>query len=305
MSRLPEGLLLVDKCAGVTSHDMVAMVRRLTGQRRTGHAGTLDPFATGLLPMMLGRATRLIRFLPSSPKVYEGVLELGRTTSSDDTTGETLTGHAGPLPSPEQVLEAAAGFTGAISQVPPAVSARKIDGQRMYRLARRGETVEAPASRVQVFEFSLTGTDRPDAWAFVARVSPGTYIRALARDLGERLGCGGVLAALRRTAIGPLKVENAVPLKDRADPEQVPDLSSRIVPLDDLPLDLSRFELGSAREAALFASGGRLILPDRYQPGQMLQVTGPEGALLGVGENAGGVLQPRVVLPPPAPACPG
>ncbi len=306
MSRLPEGLLLVDKCAGVTSHDMVSQVRRLTGQRKAGHAGTLDPFATGLLPMMLGRGTRLIRFLPSSPKVYEGVLELGRTSSSDDTTGEPLGVHSGPLPTPDQVLEAAARLTGPLSQVPPNVSARKVNGERMYRLARRGETVAAPAAEVQVFEFSLHSTGRPEAWSFVARVSPGTYIRALARDLGADLGCGGVLASLRRTAIGPFRVENAVPLPEWAEPEQVPDLGSQVIPLDDLPLDLPSLQVGPGREAALFTSGGRLVLPERFEEGQMLRVAGPDGTLLGVGEYSDGVLHPRVVLPPPEePPCPG
>ncbi len=296
----------MDKCAGVTSHDMVAQVRRLTGQRRTGHAGTLDPFATGLLPMMLGRATRLVRFLPSSPKVYEGVLELGRTTSSDDVTGELLTEHHGPLPEPERILEAAGRFKGLLLQVPPAVSARKVGGERMYRLARRGQTVSAPAAEVEVFEFSLSRTDRRSAWSFVAQVSPGTYIRALARDLGAALGCGGVLASLRRTAIGPLKVENAVPLPEWAEPQQVPDLAAQVIPLDNLPLGLPSIRIPTRRDADLFLSGGRLVLPDRFESGQLLRVTGPEGTLLGVGENAGGVLQPRVVLPARSqPACPG
>ncbi len=306
MSGLPEGLLLVDKYAGVTSHDMVSQVRRLTGQRRTGHAGTLDPFATGLLPMMLGRATRLIRFLPSSPKVYEGVLELGRTSSTDDGTGEILAEHSGPLPEPAEVLSAARRLTGPLLQTPPAVSARKVDGQRMYRLARRGEAVTAPPAEVRVFEFSLTGTDRPAAWSFTAKVSPGTYIRALARDLGAALGCGGMLTVLRRTAIGPFRVEDAVPLPERREPDQTPDLAARIIPLNDLPLDLPSFRTENRSDAGVFLSGGKVALVERFPPGTMLQVSGPDGTLLGVGESTGGELQPRVVLPEPErPACPG
>ncbi|MBD3867081.1 MAG: tRNA pseudouridine(55) synthase TruB [Acidobacteria bacterium] len=306
MKQLPEGLLLVDKCAGVTSHDVVAQVRRLTGQRKTGHAGTLDPFATGLLPMMLGRGTRLIRFLPSSPKVYQGTLQLGRTTSSDDVTGETLTEHGGRLPDGDGVLQAAGKLTGLIRQVPPAVSARKVDGERMYRRARRGETVEAPATEVEIFEFSLSPTDSPAIWSFTAQVSPGTYIRALARDLGAALECGGVLASLKRTAIGPFRVEDAVPLPEWARPEQVPDLAEHVTSLDHLPLDLPSLQIENQRDAGLFLSGGRLDLGNRAGTGPQFRVTGPDGTLLGVGEDNGGVLQPRVVLPTPdSPACPG
>lgn len=306
MSRLPEGLLLVDKCAGVTSHDMVAQVRRLTGQRKTGHAGTLDPFATGLLPMMLGRGTRLIRFLPSSPKSYEGVLELGRTTNTDDLTGEELTVSDRPLPAPEEVLAQAGKLTGRLSQVPPAVSARKVDGERMYRLERRGEAVEAPATDVDIFDFSLGRTENPALWSFRAQVSPGTYIRALARDLGAALGCGGLLVSLRRTAIGPFRVEDAFPLPEWATLEQVPDLPSRVIPLNDLPLDLPTLQIENLRETGLFLSGGRLVVGERFAPGAFIRVDDPDGVLLGVGENKGGVLQPRVVLPPPPQTgCPG
>ena len=306
MSDLPEGLLLIDKCGGVTSHDMVSQVRRLTGQRRTGHAGTLDPFATGLLPMMLGRATRLIRFLPSSPKVYEGVLELGRTSSSDDVTGEILTEHAGPLPQPAEVLSAARQLTGPLLQTPPAVCARKVDGERMYRLARRGEAVTAPPAAVTVFEFKLTGTDLSKAWSFVAQTSPGTYIRALARDLGAALGCGGMLTTLRRTAIGPFRIEDAIPLSERREPDPIPDLAARVIPLNDLPLDLPSFRIENRSDAVVFLSGGKVALVERFTPGTMLQVSGPDGTLLGVGECTGGELQPRVVLPAPEhPACPG
>jgi tRNA pseudouridine55 synthase len=285
---------------------MVAQVRRLTGQRRIGHAGTLDPFATGLLPMMLGRATRLIRFLPSSPKIYEGVLELGRTTSSDDVTGEVLTEAHDRLPGVDAVLDAARNLTGLISQVPPAVSARKVAGERMYHLARRGETVQAPASEVTVFEFNLSPTGSPESWSFTAQVSPGTYIRALARDLGAALGCGGILVALRRTGIGPFQVQDAVPLPEWARPEQVPDLSAQVTALNDLPLDLPALLIDNQRDASLFLSGGRLVLGDRAGSGALFRVAGPDGALLGVGERQGEVLQPRVVVPAQEPpACPG
>ena len=141
-----EGLLLVDKSAGLTSHDVVSRVRRGCQLRRVGHAGTLDPMATGLLPLVLGRATRLVRFLPHSPKEYTGSLRLGVTTNTDDRTGRVLTRHRGPLPEADRVVAAARVLEGTHAQVPPDVSARHIGGRRMYELAREGAKIEAPAA---------------------------------------------------------------------------------------------------------------------------------------------------------------
>ena len=188
-----DGLLLIDKSSGPTSHDVVQSVRRLTGQRRVGHAGTLDPLATGLLPVLLGRATRLARFLPHSPKHYEGLLRLGLTTVTDDITGEELTCHAGTLPDPASVAAAAERLQGSHPQIPPAVSARKVGGKRLYRLARQGIRVEAAPRQVDVNRFEIAPVkDDPAQYEFSAEVSGGTYVRALIRDLGAALGCGGV-----------------------------------------------------------------------------------------------------------------
>ena len=155
MSDLPVGLLLVDKPEGPTSHDIVAWVRRASGQRRVGHAGTLDPMASGLLPLVLGAATRLVRFLPSEPKVYRGRFELGWTSHTDDVTGRPLARHDGPLPDADAVIRASGELEGERPQIPPSVSARKVGGVRMYRLARRGVAVEAPASTVVVAGFEI------------------------------------------------------------------------------------------------------------------------------------------------------
>ena len=288
-----EGLLLVDKPEGPTSHDVVARVRRVLGQRRVGHTGTLDPMASGVLALVLGRATRLARFLPGEPKTYTGTLRLGITTDTDDTTGSERTLHDGPLPSPEEVVAQAGRLEGPQQQVPPAVSARKVDGVRMYRLARKGRPVRAEPRPVQVFRFRLEPTGDPALWDFVVSVSAGTYVRALARDLGEALGCGGALAALRRTAIGPLGIAQAAPL------EPWPVLSAEalraaLVPLDTLPLALPTVRLGSDADLLRFLHGG--VVPTSEQIAGQARVEGPDGGFAGVGEIVSGALHPRVVL---------
>jgi len=205
-----DGLLLLDKPPGPTSHDIVDRVRRATHTRRVGHAGTLDPPATGLLVAVLGRATRLVRFLPDAPKGYSGTFRLGVTTATDDLTGATLTRHDGPLPAHEQVVSAAARFVGSLLQTPPSISARSVGGKRLYRLARRGRAVTAPAVRVQVERLEIEPLAEPGLYAFSAEVSAGTYVRSLVRDLGWALECGAAVDTLRRTRIGPLGVEDAL-----------------------------------------------------------------------------------------------
>lgn len=288
-----EGLLLIDKPEGPTSHDIVALVRRATGQRRVGHAGTLDPMASGLLPLVLGRATRLVRFLPHSPKEYRGTLRLGLTSDSDDITGEITERHEGPLPEEAAVMQAASGFVGRGLQVPPAVSARKVQGQRLYKLARNGISVNAAATEVEIGQFDLKAEDSTGLYSFVAVVSGGTYIRSLARDLGAKLGSGGVLASLRRTAIGPMKPDPGLDFEPQA-------LREALIPLERMPLALPALRLASAEEAHRFNSG-MLVTPgpEPVSTG-FCAVLSPGGLLLGVAEMREGALQPRVVLPPEA-----
>lgn len=285
-----EGLLLVDKPAGPTSHDIVSWVRRVTGQPRVGHTGTLDPPASGLLVLALGRATRLIRFLPDAPKVYEGTLALGLTTDTDDLAGNVTARARGPLPGFEAVRTAATGFVGKQLQVPPNVSARKVGGERMYRLARQGRSVDAPPTEIEVFCFELRQGAEDDRIPFRAEVSKGTYIRSLARDLGQRLGCGGALAELRRTAIGPFDLAAAVDLGTDLSLSPSPDAA---IPLDRAPLTLPtrRIELD---EIERFAHGGNL--PAAGSADGWVRVADPENRLLGVGQVAAGLLAPRVVL---------
>ncbi|HEX6851581.1 MAG TPA: tRNA pseudouridine(55) synthase TruB [Candidatus Polarisedimenticolaceae bacterium] len=282
----PEGLLLVDKPEGPTSHDVVALVKRRLAASKVGHAGTLDPMASGLLPLALGRATRLIRFLPAAPKVYAGSIRLGLATTTDDVTGEALSRHDGPAPPLAEVIAAAARFSGRLLQHPPAFSARRVSGQRMYRLARRGEAAVGPPVEVEVYRFDLAATGDPWSFAFTVAVSSGTYVRSLARDLGAALGCGGTLETLRRTAIGPFRVEDAVAIAGDAalDP-------ARIVPLEGMPLGLPDAALDDAA-ASRFASG--VAIPWDQGEG-LLRVTAP-GRLVGVGEVRNGLLAPRVVV---------
>lgn len=290
----PEGLLLVDKPAGPTSHDVVDRVRRLLRQK-VGHAGTLDPAVSGLLPLVLGRATRMVRFLPHSPKIYEGVLRLGLTTSTDDLAGEVLRRHDGPLPAPGEVLAAAEALVGKTLQVAPAVSAKKVRGRRLYQVARQGCAVVAPASPVEVFRFELEATCLPEEWAFVAEVSAGTYVRSLARDLGARLGCGGTLARLRRTAIGPMRVEGAISWTEH-EKEMADRLRCGTIPLEAMPFEPCSVRLDDDRARSRFVAGLPVALAEGVSPGPCV-VFDQRGTLLGAATVDGDLhLRPKVVL---------
>jgi tRNA pseudouridine55 synthase len=209
------GVLNIDKPAGPTSHDVVARVRRLCGTKRVGHAGTLDPAATGVLVVLLGVATRLAEYATDLPKRYDAVIQFGLRTDSQDTTGATLSrDDASSLT--EAAIEAALGsFRGEILQTPPMVSAVKVEGQRLYELARRGETVERAARPVTIYSLRLVEFHSgSNAWGrLLVECSSGTYIRTLCADLGEALGCGAAMGALRRTRIGPFQVEDALSLE--------------------------------------------------------------------------------------------
>lgn len=212
MAEVPSGLVVVDKPGGMTSHAVVARVRRTLGTRKVGHAGTLDPMATGVLVLGVERATRLLGHLMLTEKAYEATVRLGATTTTDDAEGEvTATTDASRL-TEAQVREALAAFAGEIDQVPSTVSAIKVDGKRAYALARAGEEVELKARRVTIHEIEADGFRGEDGFLDLdirVRCSSGTYIRAIARDLGAALGVGGHLTALRRTAVGPFTLDGA------------------------------------------------------------------------------------------------
>jgi len=223
------GILNVDKPPGMTSHDVVATVRRLARQRKVGHAGTLDPLATGVLLICLGKATRVSEALMRSPKTYRAEALLGVSTTTDDAEGEILEQHPVTV-ARSAVEEALQTFVGHIEQVPPRYSAIKHQGKRLYQLARQGIEVELPARKVEIHRITLEAWEPPLA-RFVVRCGPGTYIRALARDLGRILGCGAHLTALRRTSSGQFSVADAISLKDlRASDEEA--LSRLLHPID-------------------------------------------------------------------------
>src|SRR5437870_5853600 len=226
------GILIIDKPAGLTSHDVVARVRKITAEKRVGHTGTLDPFATGVLVVLVGRATRLAQFLSGAEKEYEAVIRLGYATDTGDLTGAPV---PGPFTTETRTctelhraeIEAALGsLRGEIEQVPPMYSAKKVAGNRLYELARRGEEVERKAVRVSVHEFEAGNDDEEflkskhdDTCDVAVRVvcSAGTYIRALAEDFGKQLGVGAHLAELRRTRAGAFRIENAIRLDELVD----------------------------------------------------------------------------------------
>lgn len=277
-------MVLVAKPAGPTSHDVVDVVRRALGVRRVGHLGTLDPFADGLLVIVVGRATRLAAYAAGWTKAYEGVIRLGITTDSDDATGAVVA--AAPCAvSPEALARALASFRGGYEQRPPAYSAVKIAGERAYRRARRGETVTPAARRVEIRELEVLELRPPDV-RFRAVVGGGTYLRSLARDVGAALGCGGHLAALRRTGVGPLALDDAV----RPEAVTLADVRDPAV----LVAGMRRRDVSAAEREAVIH--GRPITADAISgAGDPIAVFAAD-ELVAVAEPEGGSLKPRVVV---------
>ena len=290
------GVLLVDKPGGMTSHDVVARARKALGTRKIGHAGTLDPMATGLLILGVESATRLLTFIVGLDKTYEATIRLGATTDTDDADGqvETVT-DAGAL-DPTAITAAIADLTGEISQVPSRVSAIKVAGRRAYDLVRAGEEVELAAREVTVSRFEVLGTRRVDGYLdldVVVDCSSGTYIRALARDLGAALGAGGHLTALRRTRIGPFGVEGAASIDDLG-----------TTPLR-APAEVGTAVLGafpvSADEARDLRHGKRLLGAAARLERAPAAAVDPAGALVGVVERRGEDVKSVMNLPEEAP----
>ena len=268
------GLVVVDKAGGMTSHDVVARVRRLAGTRKVGHAGTLDPMATGVLLVGVNRATRLLGHLMLTEKAYDATVRLGAGSTTDDAEGELGEQRSTDLLTEDDVRSAAGRFVGTIEQVPSSVSAVKIDGERAYKRVRAGEDVEIPARTVTVHELVVTGVRREGPWLDVdvsVRCSSGTYVRALARDLGDSLGVGGHLTALRRTAVGPFTGADAHTLEELADDLAVLDLTTvarRCFPTVALDEDQTRdvrfgrtlgIDLGAEGPVAVLAETGEFL----------------------------------------------
>jgi tRNA pseudouridine55 synthase len=282
----PEGLLLVDKPAGPTSHDIVAIVRRTLATRRVGHVGTLDPFATGLLVVLLGRSTRLSQFLVGLPKQYTGVIRLGLTTTTDDLTGQPLaTSDAWASLDDADIRQAMETLVGSVAQRPPRFSAKSVGGRRAYRRARTGEAFELESRDVQIDRFDLVSREGPDV-TFACAVASGVYVRSLARDLGERLGCGAHLLALRRTVVGHFTVTEAVTLDDLARG------AARVRPPREAVPHLTPVQIDEAQRA--FVRQGRAIPAPSSDQGPVALLAGE--ILVAVAESDGAVLTPSVVL---------
>lgn len=294
------GILLVDKPGGITSHDVVARVRRAFGTRKVGHAGTLDPMATGLLVVGVEAATRLLTFVVGADKTYTATIRLGATTGTDDAEGEiTSTASAADLAAltPARIADGIAALTGTISQVPSAVSAIKVDGRRAYERVRAGEEVELAAREVVVSRFALLA-DRPGEGIrdldVVVDCSSGTYIRALARDLGAALGVGGHLVALRRTRVGPFEVESALGVDDLADAVAIDPAVAAAAIMQPLPV--------GAEEAQDLRHGKRLVgAADRLE-GVRAAAIDPDGILVGIVERRGADLKSAMNMPEPSAA---
>lgn len=277
----PDGLVVVDKPAGWTSHDVVAKSRGLLGTRKVGHAGTLDPDATGVLLLGVGRATKLLRFLSPLGKAYVGEIMLGTETSTLDAAGEVTATHEMGAVTLEQVQAAAAAFLGDIEQIPPMVSAVKIDGRRLHELAREGIEVDRPPRPVTIHEISVDAGPAGDPGVFTLRAacSSGTYIRTLAADIGTVLGGGAHLRALRRTAVGPFTLDDARPLES-VDADAVRPMVEAVRHLASVTVDAEVAEavgFGKVMERDTLGVGGEgpwavLASPDRllavYEPYQ-------------------------------------
>jgi tRNA pseudouridine55 synthase len=280
-----DGLLVVDKPAGWTSHDVVARMRRVAATRRVGHAGTLDPMATGVLVIGVGRATRLLGHLSLADKDYDATIRLGASTTTDDADGEIVEEHDADGVEDDAIATAMQRLTGEIEQVPAAVSAIKVDGVRAYERARQGETVELKPRPVRVDRFELARRDGRDLDVHVT-CSTGTYVRALARDLGTALGVGAHLTRLRRTRVGGFTIGDAVTLAD-VERELV------ITPLPDaVDAAFPRVEV-TDEEARRIAHGQRLVLA---LPGSPAGVFAPDGRVIALVEDRDGVAQPTCVF---------
>lgn len=279
-----DGVLLVHKHAGVTSHDVVNRIRRLYGTKKVGHTGTLDPMATGVLVVLLGRAAKACEYLTADRKHYRATLRLGVTTDTEDTTGAVLTS-SDHIPAFAEVAAILPDFRGKVKQIPPMYSALKVDGQKLVDLARRGITVERQAREIEIFSLEAAPTYRPDEVILDVVCSGGTYIRTLCADLGARLGCGGAMASLCRLAVSDFRLENAHTL---AELEEMTDSERRalLIQTEELFASLPAARLGAFHEklirsgCAVSAVKLRLSLPI----GTRVRILAQDGGFFALGE---------------------
>ncbi len=301
-----DGLLVVAKPAGCTSHDIVQRARKLLRQKRIGHCGTLDPDATGLLLLTLGQATRLTRFLVHAPKIYEGTIRLGVATDTYDASGRVVSEASAAGIDESTVDRAMLHFVGTYQQTLPAYSAHKVQGVKLYEMARRGDPVPESTKEVTVWEFGRLGPIELDRFPFRVSCSSGTYARSLAHDLGARLGCGAHLASLRRTAVGPFEIADAVELEQIVPRlERGEGLGRSWYPLGEIPLPFGDAVADTGQERRVRNGQTALLQGVDAREGDWLRLLGPRGEAVAVGVvvervAAGrlGVVQPRIVFGP-------
>jgi len=307
-----DGVLIIDKPAGMTSHDVVARVRRVTGQRRVGHTGTLDPFATGVLVMLVGRATRLAQFLSGADKEYEAVIRLGHATDTGDVTGVRIESLAGaqtrPNFSQEEIASALASLRGEIEQTPPMYSAKKVGGRKLYELARQGQEIERKPVRVNVGTFETLAHDDDvitphDCHDLRVRVvcSAGTYIRTLAEDFGMKLGIGAHVAELRRTRAGRFAIAEAVTLDQLSELAESHKIDTALISPDAAISHLPAAGLSDDEVArTLHGAGLQIENPDAslWPDGQAVRMRDDDGKLVAVGtyDKNRRFLHPSVVI---------
>lgn len=288
------GLLLVDKPAGITSHDVVAVVRRAARTRRVGHAGTLDPFATGLLVVLIGRGTRLIPYTDGEPKVYDATIRFGSETDTDDVTGDVVREAA--LPSDDAIAPAIAQLTGEIDQIPPSYSAKQVEGRRAYAAARAGKPLDLPPVRIVVHGWETLGRDGADLRVRIT-CGGGTYIRALARDLGRLVDSAAHLTELRRIRSGPFDVADAVTVDALREGkfalgslrDAIPSMPTRTLTAE----ELVRVSHGNAIDVILSGSEAEAKAPSAPTRTALVD---DQGDLVAVAEREGSQLRPKLVL---------
>lgn len=278
---MPNGIIIIDKPAGWTSMDVCAKLRGILHEKRVGHAGTLDPMATGVLPVFVGQATKAVSFAENGRKVYEAVLQLGRVTDTQDTTGETLEERAVTVTA-DDVRAALPRFLGEIEQIPPMYSAIKVNGQKLYDLARQGKEVARKPRRITIYDLALTEELGNGQYALRVECSKGTYIRTLCHDLGQALGCGGCMAALRRTEASGFGIGEAVTLEDAAREGE-----ALLRPLDSLFRVYPAFTIPNAalEKKCLCGNPLRVSLADG-----IYRVYGCDGTFLALSEARDGIL---------------
>ena len=287
-----EGLLLVDKPEGMSSHDVVNRVRRLSGVRRVGHAGTLDPLATGLLLVSIGRVTRLNEYLVGHDKKYAATVRLGQSTNTYDAEGEVSEERPFTAITPATIANALPAFRGTIQQRPPIYSAIKKDGQPLYKLARKGIEVDIPTREITIYALDVLDYSPPFLQLDI-HCSSGTYIRSIAHDLGEAMGCGGHITALRRTAVNEFDIQNAIPL-DQLTPDNI---TNYLLPPDTAVTTFPRLDL-STKQADDLLLGRFIERTDGSEIGTLARIFDENGRFIGIAIAADTAWRPKKMFHP-------